>query len=306
MLKRVLRKAKRLMFQLPVLPAKTLDERNAEYWNIHNVTRHAQFATVQESLDYLDHRNDQYPGYIDMLPVSGQDQKVVLDYGCGPGHDLVGFGHFSRPRRLIGMDVSPSSLEEARARLQLHGIPAQLVQIRPDNPNLPLDGASIDYIHSSGVVHHTINPAAVLREFRRVLRPDGTCRIMVYNYDSLWMHLYVAYVKRVKEGKYKDLDDRAAFARTTDGEGCPVSRVYKSTEFVQLAEECGFQCRFLGAAMSLWELSLFPQRFDAALHPGVAAEHRKFLLGLTMDDRGYPLHQGYYAGVDACYELKAA
>ena len=25
------------------------------------------------------------------MPVSGRDGDIVLDYGCGPGHDLVGF-----------------------------------------------------------------------------------------------------------------------------------------------------------------------------------------------------------------------
>ena len=25
------------------------------------------------------------------MPVSGADDKVVLDYGCGPGNDLVGY-----------------------------------------------------------------------------------------------------------------------------------------------------------------------------------------------------------------------
>ena len=31
------------------------------------------------------------------MPVNQADGLVVLDYGCGPGNDLVGFGHFSNP-----------------------------------------------------------------------------------------------------------------------------------------------------------------------------------------------------------------
>ena len=61
------------------------NEDNEAYWTRHNVTLHAAFPTVEASLEYFDWRNDQYPGYIDLMPVQGQDGKVVLDYGCGPG-----------------------------------------------------------------------------------------------------------------------------------------------------------------------------------------------------------------------------
>jgi len=200
------------------------EEDNEAYWTRHNVTQHAAFPTVRASLEYLDWRNDQYPGYIDLMPVAGQDGKVVLDYGCGPGNDLVGFGHFSKPARLIGADISSSSLAESRGRLGLHGIPAELIHLTEDEGRIPLEDASVDYLHSSGVVHITQDPAAVLREFRRVIRPDGRCRIMIYNYDSLWLHLYVAYVIQIKQGRYKDLDVRSAFARCTDGPDCPIVR----------------------------------------------------------------------------------
>src|SRR5579884_4212464 len=91
-----------------------------KYWSGHNVTSHAKFTTAQESLDYFHWRNSQYFNYIQLMPVIHQDNKVILDFGCGPGNDLVGFGHYSTSKRLIGMDVSQSSLKEAKERLQLH------------------------------------------------------------------------------------------------------------------------------------------------------------------------------------------
>jgi ubiquinone/menaquinone biosynthesis C-methylase UbiE len=276
---------------------------NENYWTNHNVTNHQQFASIQESLGYFDWRNDQYPGYINLMPVTGQDSRVVLDYGCGPGHDMVGFGHFSRPARLIGMDISTSSLAEARSRLALHGIPAEFIHIKESDETLPLRDGSVDYIHSSGVVHHAKEPAKILNEFRRVLSAAGTCRIMVYNYNSVWLHLYVAYVKRIKEGLYADLDIRSAFTRTTDGPNCPISRAYQSEEFIQLVQDCGFRCRFAGAAVSLFEMNLLPLRFEAAARIELPAEHRKFLLALTLDAHGLPRFNDHYAGVDGCYEL---
>ena len=196
----------------------------ADYWTRVNVTQHHTFASAQESLEYFHWRNDQYYPYIDYLPVNGQDGKVVLDYGCGPGHDLVGFAVYSKPKRLIGMDVSSSSLAEATARLALHGAKAEMVLLDPTAATLPLETASVDLVHSSGVIHHTPDPLQILRELRRVLKPDGSAQVMVYNYDSIWLHLFVGYTTQIVEGRYADSDIRSAFARTTDGEECPISR----------------------------------------------------------------------------------
>ena len=61
------------------------------------------------------------------------------------------------------------------------------------------------------------------------------------------------------EGYVVGLEGRVA--KTTDGVDCPFARVYKPQEFIDLAEPCGFRCRFLGAGVSLFETSLLPRRF---------------------------------------------
>lgn len=276
---------------------------SAAYWTGFNVTLHHRFPGAEESLAYFHWRNDQYPGYIERMPVAGQDGKVVLDYGCGPGHDVVGFGVYSRPKKLIAVDVSPVSLAEAKARTALHGLDVQFLQIDEATNVIPVEDGSVDYVHSSGVVHHTPDPVKVLKELKRVLAPGGRMRIMVYNYDSLWLHLYVAYVLRIKQNAYPGLDLRQVFTKTTDGENCPIANVYAPQEFVALAGEAGLACRYLGAGISLFELKLFPERLDAMMDRRLGAEHRDFLKGLELDSHGYPLHLGAYAGVDGCYEL---
>lgn len=276
----------------------------ARYWTDHNVTLHREFASSQESLDYFHWRNAQYFGYIDLMPVSGQDGKAVLDYGCGPGNDLVGFGVYSKPSRLIGADVSPTSIAEAEHRVAVHGIQAELLRIDETTGAIPLPDDSIDHIHCSGVLHHVPDPEQTLRECRRVLKARGGMRVMIYNYPSLWLHLYVAYVKQIAEQAYAHLDARGAFALTTDGPECPIARVYKPAEFIALAESCGFECAFLGAAISMWEMTMFPRRFEAIMNPALGSEHRDFLMSLALDQRGYPMYEGHYVGVDGCYTLR--
>lgn len=279
---------------------------NAQYWTEHNVTTHTRFKSAKESFDYFNWRNSQYYNYLALMPVTGLDSKVVLDYGCGPGNDLVGIGSYSRPSKLIGMDISNSSLAEARGRLQLHSISADLYLISDSDSDylLPIDDSSVDYIHCSGVLHHIPQPEKILKEFRRVLKPEGRARIMVYNYHSLWVHLYVAYVKKIVENQFAGVDILTAFSKTTDGVNCPFSAVYTPNEFINLCLNNGFSASFSGAAISMWEMSLLEQRFKAVMSPLLSEEHRNFLLSLTFDDKGYPLYQGHYAGVDGCYFLE--
>lgn len=277
------------------------------YWTGHNVTLHRTFASAADSLAYFKWRNDQYFNYLELMPVTGFDSKAVLDFGCGPGHDLVGFSAMSQPNRLVGADVSSTSLAEARARLAIHGKNVELLQLDPRSSEIPLASGSIDHIHSSGVLHHTPDPLALLKELRRVLRPDGTMNVMIYNYDSVWLHLYVAYVKQILEGLYVGEDIRAAFRHTTDGVDCPISNVYRPDEWIALCNAAGFKGGFSGAAVSLWECSLLGRyRFDACMREELPAESREFLLGLTLDSQGYPVHRGNYAGVDGCFRLSLA
>lgn len=274
------------------------------YWTDHNVTLHHQFSSKEESLEYFHWRNDQYFNYIELMPVLGFDGKVVMDYGCGPGHDLIGFGTYSSCSRLVGVDLSSSSLAESRSRLALHGIEAETVVLERDVITLPFEDATFDHIHSSGVLHHTPNPVAILKELRRVLKPGGSINVMVYNYDSLWLHLYVAYQRSIVEGLYEGESLRDQFRRSTDGESCPISNCYRSVEWISLCAEAGFEAIFSGAAISAFELSIQDKRFAAIMNRKLPAESREFLKSLEFDVHGAPKYRGHYAGVDACYRLR--
>ena len=274
----------------------------SEYWTNHMVA-HRNHLTAQESLDFFHWRNSQYPGYVDLMPVTNQDGKTVLDYGCGPGNDLVGFGEFSKPRKLYGVDVSKTALNAARERLALHGIEAQLLQVEESGNEIPIPTNSIDYIHSSGVLHHCKNLDAILKEFRRVLKPDGKISIMVYNYDSIWVHLYVAYVLQIQKKKFTDLPIMEAFRRSTDGEECPISNCYTKEQFTCMMKESSFKGNLKGCYISLWELNLTEVTEKALSHKDLRCEHVDFLKSLIYTDSGIPTYQGNVAGIGGCYSF---
>lgn len=283
--------------------AANIKETSEEYWTRHNVTLHRRFKTPAESFDFIEWRNLQHPYYIELMPVKGVDGKVVIDYGCGPGHDLVGFASESSPARLIAMDVSPTSLAESRDRMEMHGLTADYVRIRETDEGLPVPDRSVDVIHSSGVLHHAPDPIAIMKEFRRILRPEGYAQIMVYNYDSLWMHMYVAYHRMLVERLYQGKSLRQAFTASTDGPDCPISECYTPTEFIAMATQAGFDCQLQGVAVAAWEMKFVPQIWDALLHKELPSESRRFLYELTYNEKGIPLYRGTVAGVDACFRL---
>ncbi len=275
-----------------------------KYWEDHNVTQHKEFLTVAESLNYLDWRNDQYPGYIELMPHRNFDNLTILDYGCGPGHDLVGLGTFSKPKKLIGADVSRVSLEESKKRLNMHKIEADLIAIDPKKSQIEIPENSVDYINCSGVLHHIDDEKSVIKEFHRILKPGGTGRIMIYNYDSIWVHLYVAYTKKICDPSFKDLSLKQAFTKTTDGINCPIAKCYTPEEFIKILQESGFEAKFCGAAASLFELSLIKDIPVALMHQDLPAESRKFLLDLTYDSKLIPSWKNNVAGIDAVFEIR--
>lgn len=278
---------------------------NRDFWTAYNVTQHKRFQSREESLNYLNWRNSQYLFYDQIMPTSGFDGLEILDYGCGPCHDVVGFLENSPTAFITGVDMSATSIDEGMDRVKLHGgSNTDLLLIDDQNAKLPFPDNHFDYVHSSGVLHHVEDIDAVLTELRRVLKPSGFMRVMLYNYNSIWMHLNCGYILRTKKGVYRDISLEEAFKRTTDTKDCPVSRCYKPDAFIDLARQNGFAAELVGVAISVDEMRILDQRLDAIKNMNLAREHRTFLCNLSFDGFGRPLHEGIVAGLDAVYELR--
>jgi ubiquinone/menaquinone biosynthesis C-methylase UbiE len=279
-----------------------------DYWEDHTVNSTA-FATRRGSARYLEWRFDEYPLFREFAGLWGEhDGEVVLDYGCGPGNDVVGFLLHTNAKQVIGMDVSCKALELARRRVALHKLPrkrVRLVQLNDAEPRIPLPDEAVDYLQCQGVLQHVSAPGEVLRELHRVLNPERQARVMVYNRDSVWLHLYTAYVVMLLEGRHTEMAVEDVFQLTTDGEDCPIARCWRAEDFIALCEQAGFNAEFLGGYLSRHELDMLSRCLEQAISdPRLAAEHREFLDGLQFDERGLPMHRGLYAGIGGAYVLR--
>ena len=280
-----------------------------EYWNRHTVNS-KPFRSAEASAAYLEWRFAEYPLFQELTGLWGDHSgERVLDYGCGPGNDVVGFLLYSGAAEVVGVDVSAKALALARRRVRLHDIPEgrfQLMHVREGDERVPLADASIDHVNSGGVIHHVSEPERVLRELRRLLRPRGTCTIMVYNRDSIYFHLYTAYMRAIVERAFGDVDVEEAFRRNTDGPACPISRAFRGSEFLDMCAASGLTGKFAGGYFLKDELEWLRDHEEAALRSEeLAEEHKEFLRELETDERGYPSYRGKAAGIGGVYRLSA-
>jgi len=98
----------------------------------------------------------------------------VLDIGFGSATILFSF---ARDCELTGVEVSPSALARARAEAARRGFAR--ASFHAAGPRLPCPDAGQDVVIASHVLEHVDDDAALLREIRRVLKPDGAALVMV-------------------------------------------------------------------------------------------------------------------------------
>lgn len=110
-------------------------------------------------------------------PQKGLD---IAEIGSGGGHVLRMFPD----ARLTAVDVSGVFLNTARRNLR--GYDVRFLQGELDRLALP--AASFDRVICTEVLEHTRDPAAILAEIRRILRPGGVAVITVPN-DPLILRL---------------------------------------------------------------------------------------------------------------------
>jgi ubiquinone/menaquinone biosynthesis C-methylase UbiE len=105
----------------------------------------------------------------------------VLDIGCGTGTLVILIKHLYPDADVIGFDPDPKVLARARRKAARASVSVQFDQ--GFAAALPYPEASIDRVLSSFMFHHLQgdDKEEMLREARRVLRPDGTLNLLDFD-----------------------------------------------------------------------------------------------------------------------------
>jgi ubiquinone/menaquinone biosynthesis C-methylase UbiE len=104
----------------------------------------------------------------------------ILVAGCGTGRHALEVAQQSPNARILGIDISRSSLGYARRKTREAGF-RNVEFAQADILKLGSIGRSFDRIEAIGVLHHLADPEAGLRVLLSLLKPEGTLRLGLYS-----------------------------------------------------------------------------------------------------------------------------
>ena len=157
------------------------------YWNtrIHDLEMTDQEVGTLGFFDDLDeYRFDKLRYLPQLVDFGGFSNQTLLEVGCGIGTDLVRFARGGA--RATGVDLSQTAIGLAARNVELHGLKPVELQVG-NGEALPYPDNTFDHVYAHGVIQYTADPAQLVRECHRVLRPGGTGIFMVYNRLS-WLN----------------------------------------------------------------------------------------------------------------------
>jgi SAM-dependent methyltransferase len=116
------------------------------------------------------------------LPLFPGDR--VLDMACGDGAYSVWLAErVGRAGAVVGVDISPAYLAQARSHANASGWGKAITFRQGDIAELPFEDNSFDLAWCAQSMYSLPDPAAALRELRRVTRPGG--HVAIFENDTL-------------------------------------------------------------------------------------------------------------------------
>jgi ubiquinone/menaquinone biosynthesis C-methylase UbiE len=161
----------------------SLKDKVHDHWNSESCGE--TYAVQPDGLDLSAQEKQRYelePYILEFAHFEDGYGKDVLEIGVGMGADHLRWARH-RPRSLTGVDLTERAIEFTSGRLASEGLFSDLRVA--DAEALPFDDGQFDLVYSWGVMHHSPNTLACFSEARRVLRPGGSARIMIYNKWSI-------------------------------------------------------------------------------------------------------------------------
>ncbi len=220
----------------------------------------------------------------------------VLEIGCGLGTDGAQFALAGAD--YTGVDLTQAAVELARKRFELFNLTGKFRTA--DAERLDFEDESFDLVYSHGVLHHTPDTEAAVREIHRVLRPKGKAIVMLYHRDSYNYRVNIRLLRRMgahllkteaglklahrltgepldslREHARRIKSDAASYLsadeflnQNTDGAGNPLARVYSRSEARRLFKdfaEVELRTHFLNKRWLPLLGNLLPRSLEAKL-----------------------------------------
>jgi 2-polyprenyl-3-methyl-5-hydroxy-6-metoxy-1,4-benzoquinol methylase len=112
--------------------------------------------------------------------VLSSNGALILDAGCGTGYKCLELAIANPGARIIGIDLSDTSIELARKRCAYHQIDSIEFHVMPIEAVASL-GLAFDYINCDETLYLVPDAQSVLQSLRDVLKPNGVLRVNVHS-----------------------------------------------------------------------------------------------------------------------------
>jgi ubiquinone/menaquinone biosynthesis C-methylase UbiE len=132
-------------------------------------------ASPKKIPDLLYNHNLVTPYYLRNQKVVDTKGKVILDAGCGSGYKSLVLAEANPGAKIVGVDISASSVKLAQQRLEYHGFDNAEFHVLSVE-DLPQLNYQFDYINCDEVLYLLPNIDNALHVMQTVLKPDGIIR----------------------------------------------------------------------------------------------------------------------------------
>ena len=139
----------------------------------------------------------------------------VLEIGCGIGTMATNFARHGAD--YTGIELSANSLDLSRKRFEVYGLSGKFLLGNAEDLTDILPKQKYDLVFSWGVIHHSPNPQAIVRNIDHYVDAGSTVKIMVY-----------------AEHSWKNYMIQAGIDQPEAQAGCPIADTFTHQELTAI------------------------------------------------------------------------
>lgn len=171
------------------------------------------------------------PAFLDLDSLKG---RTVMEIGLGSGSTLHQIAQVAG--YCVGLDLSEETLRLNALRKTFFGL--NVAFVHASATDIPLTDNSLDAVVTIGCLHHIPDIGRAIAEIRRVLKPGGVLKGMVYNRHS-WRFMVVIPLAQRFNRRFRGQTWQECVNVMYDGSGNPYGMVYCRKEVTRLLRGFG-------------------------------------------------------------------
>ncbi|MDQ3740249.1 MAG: class I SAM-dependent methyltransferase [Actinomycetota bacterium] len=196
-----------------------------------------EYAAEDDVDNFRNHFSERYPDLF--------RDKDVLDLGSGFGGRTVKFLEYGA-KRVVGLEVADHHVRVGRRFAEERGVGDRVSFVLGTGEEIPCADQGFDLVVMMDVMEHVIDPAQVLREIHRVLRPGGRVALIFPPYYDVTQgsHLH-GYATRLPGLNlvFPTRTLRAATRRHVDEQGVEFDEYFRDVPSDKLWNQNGLTVR---------------------------------------------------------------